>query len=189
MIGGSSGISKLRCRWNSPLPKPLGQLLCIYWFDSRRKCVCGLVNSLDFGSKPQQISYSQTRMFRGPDWRKVQDTWNNPHSVEFLDCQWLSGTAEMLAFVSCKQHCSLAQSLIAGQWDCQQEWMHFHLGHRGPLVLIQTGIWATTYAVKDTIHKVIWGLDFHLVNLCFSKRNKILCAFQHYLLWPLFIMY
>lgn len=123
-------ISEQSWRWNSPFPKPLGHLLCFYWPDNGKKRVYGLVCSLCFGSEPQLINYSQIRMFKEPDLEltgeNVQDTWNTPHRVQLIDCQWLSEAAEWLALVPRKQHCSLAQFLIADQGDCQQEWIHFH---------------------------------------------------------------
>lgn len=128
--------------------------------------------SLYFGSEPQQINYSQTRTFKRPDLDliggSVQDTWNSPHSIKLLDCQWLSQATEWLALVPSKQHCRLAQSLIADQWDCQQEGMHFRhpTGHLTCLGIIQTGSWTTTCKCKWdlwTIDKQMVGIYFHFV--------------------------
>lgn len=76
----------------------------------------------------------------------VQDTWNTPHGVQLLDCQWLRRAGDWLAPVPSKQRRRLAQFLIAGQWGSQQEGILFRqpTEHRTSLCLIQAGVWTTT---------------------------------------------
>lgn len=84
--------------------------------------------------------------------------------------------------VPSKQHGRLALSLIADQWDCQQEGIHIRhpIGHLTSLGLIQTGILYKQQPVNVKSDKQIVRIIFHLVIPFITIQKYIVLKYTAY---------